>query len=319
MSPGLSARSSARVAEPHPECERRHALSANNGADSSTARSAADDSPDRRSTGSDGRIGPRQLAELERHLSARDRAILGDVASLRLLCAAQVQALHFPAEAFASPLSAARQTRRTLARLHAERLLVRLNRRVGGVRAGSAGFIYGLGPVGHRVLEQEDRRPRVSREPSSMFVSHTLAVSELVVQLALAVRVGYIRGIERQAEPECWRLLPGYDRATLRPDLLVVISARDVELRWFIEVDRGTAHLPALLRKCALYEAYYRSGVEQAEHAVFPRVLWITRTAARASRLTDAIAGRSDLTDELFSAVTDKSALAALSHPEGVR
>ena len=59
----------------------------------------------------------------------------------------------------------------------------------------------------------------------------------------------------------------------LRPDLFVRIAAGDLELRWFIEVDRGTEHLPAVMRKSTAYDRYYRGGVEQEKHGVFPRVM----------------------------------------------
>lgn len=255
-----------------------------------------------------GRLG---LAEIRRRLSERDEAILTNVAEYRLLCTRQVEALHFPPTSFSSALSAARCARRVLARLNRDRLLVRLERRVGGVRAGSAGFIHALGPVGHRLLAIDGPRPRL-REPSQPFVAHTLAVSQLVVDLMLVERSGRVRIIERQAEPECWRLLPGHGRAMLRPDLFLAIAAGDVELRWFVEVDRGTAHLPTLLRKCGLYETYYRSGVEQATHGVFPRVLWIVPTSARLSRLTDAIAEERELTNALFSVATTENAIDCL-------
>src|ERR1700682_4418500 len=77
---------------------------------------------------------------------------------------------------------AARTARRVLERRVDDRLLVRLDRRVGVVRAGSASFVYGLGPVGQRVLGFGGPRRRF-REPTSTFVVHTLAITELVVEL----------------------------------------------------------------------------------------------------------------------------------------
>ena len=117
-----------------------------------------------------------------------------------------------------------------------------------------------------------------------------------------------------QPEPTCWRVVTGSSSAaaTLRPDLFVSVGAGDLEHRWFVEIDLGSEHLPTLLRKCQQYEAYYQSGTEQAEHGVFPKVLWIMHNQDRAKRLTDAVQIGTRLTTELFVATTTDHAIAAL-------
>lgn len=261
------------------------------------------------------RTGSVELVRLAGRLSDRDRAILEDVAKFRLLCARQIGALHFPPEEHASSMSAARCCRRVLRRMTRERLLVRLERRIGGIRAGSAGFVYALGPVGSRFLAAELPRRRL-REPSEPFVAHTLAVAQLAVDLMVLARSGEIELLRLQAEPECWRAVPGLGRTILRPDLFVVLGAGELELRWFIEVDRGTSHLPAVLRKSRLYESYFRSGVEQARHGVFPRVQWLTPSARRAERLREAMAADRQTTDALFRVAPIERALPVLTDAE---
>src|SRR5207302_5513936 len=96
-------------------------------------------------------LGRRGLTQLRQRLSERDLAILRSVADHRFLTARQVEALHFADHA--TQLAAARVCRRVLARLIDQRLLARLQRRFGGVRAGSASFVYALGPVGGRLIE----------------------------------------------------------------------------------------------------------------------------------------------------------------------
>ena len=221
------------------------------------------------------RLSRLELERLRRRLSERDRELLAQVGELRLMSTRQVEALHFPPESHASPSAAARAGRRVLERLARDRLLRRLQRRIGGVHAGSAGYIYALAPVGQRLLELERPRPRLW-EPSRLFVEHTLAISQLVTDLTLAARQGDFELLSVQVEPECWRPVPGLARTVLRPDLFVALGVGEFEHRWFVEIDRGTVHLPTLLKKCRLYERYYRAGSEQAEHGVFPRVLWIT-------------------------------------------
>jgi hypothetical protein len=84
------------------------------------------------------------------------------------------------------------------------------------------------------------------------------------------------------------------------------------ELRWFVEVDRGTEHIPTLLRKCRLYHTYYKNGVEQRQHSVFPRVLWIALDQRRAERLQEAITKDRRLSADIFRTATELDPIAAV-------
>src|SRR5438105_7465196 len=132
-------------------------------------------------------LGRRGLAQLRERLSERDLDVIRSVADHRFLTARQVEALHFAGHA--TQLAGARVCRRVLARLTDERLLARLQRRVGGVRAGSASFVYALGPVGGRLIEGQRRR---LIEPSTTFLTHTLAVAQAHVEIAEAARQGQL-------------------------------------------------------------------------------------------------------------------------------
>jgi protein involved in plasmid replication-relaxation len=258
------------------------------------------------------RVGELELARLRRRLTPRDLQILAQVGQLRLMSARQIEAVHFPAELHASQAAAAKASRRVLERLSSDRLLARLERRIGGIYAGSAGYVYTLGPLGHRLLQLEQPRPRLY-EPSQLFVEHTLAISQLAVNLTVASRTDLLELLQVQGEPDCWRRVPGLARVTLRPDLFVSLGVGEFELRWFVEIDRGSVHLPTLLKKCQLYETYYGSGNEQAGHGVFPRVLWISRSDTRATGLHRAIAASKRLTDRVFTTATEKDALNILT------
>jgi hypothetical protein len=259
-----------------------------------------------------GRVGRVGVLALRQRLSDRDRQILELVGLLRLLRAPQIQTVLFPDERHASPATAARCCRRVLERLTRERLLVRLERRVGGVRAGSASFIYALGSLGQRVLDQGGPRRRLS-EPSERFVDHTLAVAEFFVRLCVQGRAGACELLEWQSEPGCWReVITLGGRVILRPDLFVVLGVGDYELRWFVEIDRGSEHLPAITRKCRLYHSYYKGGSEQRRYRVFPRVLWVVPDERRAERLRAMIAADRRLTSDLFRVTTSERALAAI-------
>jgi hypothetical protein len=259
-------------------------------------------------------VSAREIVRVQERLSERDLAIIGQVAELRLMSALQIQAIHFPDSEHENGAAAMRARQRVLKRLCRERLLVALERRIGGIRAGSAGLVLALGSVGQRVLSANGPRRR-SHEPGYRFVDHTLGTSQLVVDLRVAARHGALDVLEAQAEPSCWRQFSGLGgRQWLRPDAFVVLGVGDYELRWFIEVDRASESLPVVLRKCRLYADYYQSGTEQAAHGgVFPRVCWVVPDEKRAEQLHAAIARDRQLPEGLFVVTTSEQALATLT------
>jgi hypothetical protein len=262
-------------------------------------------------------LSARGAAQLRGRLSTRDLAIIRQVGELRLMSARQIQALHFPASEHDNDLAATRARQRVLTRLCRERLLLALTRRIGGIRAGSAGLVLALGPVGQRVLAQDGSRRR-AYEPSWRFVDHTLAIAQLVVEVGLAARAGSLDALQCEAEPTCWRSFTRLGgRFTLRPDAFLAVGVGDYELRWFIEVDRSSESLPTVLRKCDIYADYYQTGAEQAAHdGVFPRVCWIVPDEQRAERVQAAIRRDSSLPKGLFVVTTAAGALNVLRGAE---
>ncbi len=252
------------------------------------------------------------VARLRERLSVRDLAIMRQVGEPRLMSARQIQAIHFPESEHDNAAAAMRARQRVLKRLVRDGLLSALERRIGGVRAGSAGLVLGLGPVGQRVLSINGPRRR-AHEPGLRFVDHTLAIAQLVVDVQVAARQGSLELLACQAEPTCWREFAGIGgRRVLRPDAFLSLGVGEYELRWFIEVDRASESLPVVVRKCRLYADYYQAGVEQARGGVFPRVCWIVPDEARAERVRRAIARDRQLPAGLFVVTTSERALAAL-------
>lgn len=247
-------------------------------------------------------------------LSDRDMAIVHQVAELRLISAGQLRALHFPKQAHESEAAAVRSCNRVLKRLSSDRVLARLERRIGGRRAGSASYIYALGTAGHRLLAMDRPRPR-SYEPTARFADHTLAVAQIVVDATIADRAGALDLAGYQAEPACWRRYSRSGaRAVLRPDLLLAINAAGLRYSWWVEVDRGSESLPVIVRKCRTYASYYQSGIEQARSdGTFPRVCWIAPTERRAKRIADAIARDRQLPEPLFVVTRSDHALGVLT------
>ncbi|MGA8726015.1 MAG: replication-relaxation family protein [Acidimicrobiales bacterium] len=258
------------------------------------------------------RLSERGLRLLRMQLSTRDLAIVGQVAEFRLMSTRQLEVLYFTDSEHDSALAAARACRRVLERLVRERLLVRLERRIGGVRAGSASFVYALGPVGQRVLELDGPRKRF-KEPSAHFTDHTLAVSQMVVDLTVAGREGRLELLEAIPEPGCWRRYAGAEgHVVLRPDLVVALGAAAYEYRWFVEVDLGTEHVPTLLAKCRVYDDYYRTGTEQRSQGVFPRVCWIMPTPQRVQELEHKLKASGRFLPAMFAVTTTDAALTTL-------
>ena len=236
-----------------------------------------------------------QLIGLAANLPTRERALVETVARLRLLSHAQLASLLAATDGDASPVSAARSARRVLARLTANGVLARLERRVGGVRAGSAGYVYYLGPVGQRLIAYwEGRglvRGRFRPEPGGRYVRHRLAVSELYVQLHGADRDGELDLLAFDAEPDCWRRsVDGFGGMTvLKPDAFVRLGIGAYEERCFVEVDLATESRSVIAAKVRAYLDYFHTGTEQAAHGVFPRVVLLTNSEVRREALVDVV------------------------------
>jgi hypothetical protein len=229
---------------------------------------------------------------LMEQLSPRDLAVVSALAELRFLSTRQIERWHYTG---ATPLARARAARRGLERLTTLGFLTRLERRIGGVRAGSAGYIYTLDLSGQRLAARygwlRQTRTRRLREPGRTFLRHTLAVAEVHVRLIEADRAGELELTERQSEPACWRSYasPGGGRLALKPDAYTVVGTPELELSWFIEVDRDTESAATIERKLSAYAAYWHSGREVAERGVQPRTLWLAPTARRVGQLERAI------------------------------
>ena len=252
----------------------------------------------------------RQLARTGRNrrrliagqLSPRDWAVLEAVARYRYLTSKQIQQLFFFDHCTAS--AAARLCRRALLRLHDDRLLERLERRIGGLHAGSAASVWHLGPVGDRLLRERDALGGHARrkEPSLHHLDHSLAVADAAVQLTAAARAGAFELLTIAPEPDSWRRYLGSTGVPVivKPDLYAVTASADYEDAWFIEIDRGTESLPTVLRQCQQYERYRRVGREQASSGVFPWVLWVVPSEQRLTKLRTAIAADRQLDNQLF-------------------
>jgi hypothetical protein len=244
----------------------------------------------------------RQIAD---GLTPRDRVLLHTVAKLNIASERQLRQLRG-----AHSASERRLFRLDVARLVDLRMLARLDRRIGGVRAGSDGYVYALDVVGQRVTDPDRRSYRAPWTPQPMHLRHALAVSQLYVDLASKkVQAVHLRAFD--AEPSAWRsfLGPGGARLVLKPDAFVLIAGSDYQDRMFLEIDRATESLPRIVEKAKTYVRYFQSGREQDRHGVFPLVVWIAPQERRASQLVDALSHVPAEHWRLFAVTTDATAV----------
>ena len=161
------------------------------------------------------RVGHRQLQAITDQLDATDRELLALLAMHRFATTRQLAEITNFDNRYISERSALRQTTRRLNRHRRLRLVDHLERRIGGIRAGSTGYIWHLTEPGHRMLRilhppsssntDSMTRRRRHTSPSYTFLAHTLAITEtrLIIQHAIQAAGGSLTLV--RTEPDCWR------------------------------------------------------------------------------------------------------------------
>jgi hypothetical protein len=234
----------------------------------------------------------------------------------------QVGRLHFQGAATAT--AALRAATRALSKLQGLGLIQPLQRRIGGVRAGSTSYVWALRTAGALLLNSSERKSLKSSrlrtyEPGYIFLKHTLAVTEVYVRL---YTTGGVELVTAELEPACWRgHIAAHGGITyLKPDLYAVTTVGGYEDHWFLEVDLDTEAPSRVIRKCEHYRRYHLTGEEQKQIGVFPRVVWIVPDAKRRQTLWRYI--RKEQADylNLFAVITlaDLAALIRTGVPPGV-
>lgn len=272
------------------------------------ARSAAPAAPEGQAKPKRRRTTRERLLLTDRDLSDRERAILQTTHQHHFLTTGQIQQLFFTDHATLT--AAGRICRRTLLRLGKLRVIEPLERRVGGIRAGSAAYVWRVGLVGDQLLQLasgEGVRAR-RKEPSGRYLDHCLAGADVHVALDQAARHNRLDLVSFDTEPTSWRRYAGSggSRQVLKPDLHVVTAIGDYEDHWFVEIDRATESIPTLLGKCQQYIAYRRTGHEQQDGGVFPIVLWLVPGDNRLDRLTSALHAARSFDGDLFRVSTSE-------------
>lgn len=180
------------------------------------------------------RISRQQLEDIALRLSDRDTKVIASIQRFRYLLTTQLQRLHFTEAS--TPTAALRATSRALKKLRELGLIDHLSRRIGGVRAGSGAMVWYLTHAGERLIYLKTQRLTPTKrffEPSPYFLSHTLAVAEVAVQLTELCRDTHGMSLTTlQPEPECWRTYSEYGNVcALKPDLFA-IQCQQLKVRY---------------------------------------------------------------------------------------
>jgi len=239
-----------------------------------------------------GRISSERLERLAAELSDRDRQVVELLATLHLASGRQLLRVLWPE----ASESAARAARRELARLTRQRVVARLERRVGGLGRGSDAYTYALDVGGQRLLGSSGaRRPRL---PRPAMWDHVLAGAEAYTCLHEGLRGSSVRLVTWQGDPACWRRYPGLyaQPQVVKPDAYVQLAgdgypAGDGYLdSVFLEIDTGSQSSSVIRTKCEAYRLLRASGtVQMSEDGVFPRVVFLCLSTARQQFLVDVL------------------------------
>ena len=267
-------------------------------------------STDHSSSGGDAvptkRISLKRLREIAPTMSMRDKDVLAAVRHCRYLTTKQIQRLYFTDAA--TPTAGLRVANRNMNKLKDLGMVDALARRIGGVRAGSGSLIWYLTQAGERLLRLDDDGAHAIKrffEPSPHFLAHTLAVSECYVQITEICDGHKLKLVSAELETDCWRPFSHKGSQTsLKPDLFAVTRCDDYEDRWSFEVDLKTEAPVTVVEKCRRYHQYYRSGLEQKQHNVFPLTVWVVPDMARKDSITEHIRTEFTHSPKLFIVIT---------------
>jgi hypothetical protein len=191
-------------------------------------------------------------------------------------------------------------------------------------KVGAPGYVYALTAAGwrlHGLVPGSGSLQRSSWRPTTAFLAHRLAISELRARLAVAEHNGELAVREYLAEPDSWRSYAGAagERLVLRPDARVTLVNGAFEIAHFVEIDLDTENRPrTIAAKLKAYVRYELSNTEQRLTGLMPGVLFIVPTVQRAKAIARVIAQQPPQARSLFGVATDDEALAALSNPGAV-
>lgn len=252
------------------------------------------------------RISNQKLQWVSQELTPSDKKVIDFLYNHRFATTRHISRLLRPQ--FANHASSIRQAARLTQKLRRYGLVNHLERRIGGARAGSTGYIWFMTEAGHRCMRlinadqtNETKRKRAT-EPSWQFLAHTLAITELRITTEEVCRCQPISIVMVETEPACWRnrLGDAGHIEWIKPDLSLITSTQGYLDHWWFEVDMSTERPSRLKHKANMYLKHLYSGTEQASRGVFPKVIWLTPTSERSCQLHELFASIASLPSGIF-------------------
>lgn len=260
-----------------------------------------------RAAGRPERVRMPYVEQLADRLSSRDWSIISTVNRLRLTTGSQLERLHF-----FELTGRSRSVKRgeVLKRLTDAGVIVPLERRVGTANRGSAQQVYALDTAGQQLIrlrasgESQERWVRRPRIPSDRFTKHTLAVSELYVELVERSRHGGYSLGEFQVESNAY--WPNGLGGWIKPDAFVRLALDETTDYWWYEADMprydsdlANESLPTIQGKLLAYLDFVRRG-QLGPDGVVPKVLFGVPTSERRGDVQYVIGELPTPADKLF-------------------
>jgi len=253
-------------------------------------------------------------------LHPSEQSLLEALATVRAATVAQLTRAHVTEHQAPDPETAGRTVRKNLVRLMAFGLVRRFINTARDRKIGPAGYVYVLTNVGARLagrLEALGQRQRKIWHPSQAAIDHWLSITDLYADLRAEAADGNLTIREFQVEGDAKRIYRDSYGAEhlLRPDALVRLTSGDMQLSWFVEMDRATESPRRIADKCRRYRAYELTDLEYRQHGVFPGVVFIVPDEARARVIRRVITTQPSEARGLFWVTTKADAIKALTHP----
>ncbi len=216
--------------------------------------------------------------------SPRETEIVLRLAAFRYLGASQVCAFLFDGSSV-SARSRTVITRRILGRLRSRGLVATTPRLVGGPGGGSARLTHYLTRAGYRLARSLDPLVplRRLRSPGSFLIRHGLLTAEIALAFRQEARLRV--GHELVAWDCDWQAALALGASAVLPDAHLVYRTPEGRLHAFLEVDLGSERTPFFARKVRRYLDLYRSGSWRSRLPLWPLVLTVAETEARATQL----------------------------------
>lgn len=239
-------------------------------------------------------------------LTKQDVEVLSLLNRCRYATTRQIVELYFREN---KPKTATRRANLLTKNLSNLGLIVHLNRRIGGVRAGSGSYVWHITHKGIKELRRVDEsvklRLKNRYEPSQNHLKHQLFVTQIFVELTTLHLDGKITIENFSFEPKCWRSFTTlFSHFTLKPNEFVRLMVGNFEEAYFFEADNATEHLGRIIAKCKQYIAYFNTGIEQRENEIFPLVVWVVPDDKRKLAILNRIKEDLDGYWELFEVIT---------------